>query len=70
MKQKGFIKKSREYQKELKRFIQLNFGKKCGHIGGDEISLDCPICKSWLAYEFLSWLIDLVEDTEKVREKK
>lgn len=43
MKQKEFIQKSREYQKELKKFIRANFGKKCGHIGKDEISLDCPI---------------------------
>ena len=43
MKQKKFIQKSREYQKELKKFIRANFGKKCGHIGKDEISLDCPI---------------------------
>jgi len=63
--EKEFIKKSRQYQKELKRFIRLNFGKKCGHIGRDEISLDCPICKAWLAYEFLSWLIDSIEDIKK-----
>ena len=66
MRQKEFIQKSREYQKELKKFIRVNFGKKCGHIGKDEISLDCPICKSWLAYEFLSWFIDSVEDTGKI----
>ena len=27
MKQKEFVRKSRQYQKELKKFIQLNFGK-------------------------------------------
>lgn len=67
MNEKEFIKKSRQYQKELKKFIRLNFGRKCGHIGRDEVSLDCPVCKSWLAYEFLSWLIDMVEDTEKIK---
>ena len=65
MKQKEFVRKSRQYQKDLKKFIQLNFGKKCGHIGKDEISLDCQICKSWLTYDFLSWFIDFVEDMGK-----
>lgn len=65
MKEKEFIRKSKRYQKELKKFIQQYFGKKCGHIGKDEVSLDCPICKSWLTYEFLSWFIDLVEDIRK-----
>lgn len=61
----NFVKNSKKYQRELKKFIQLNFGKKCGHIGKDEISLDCVICKSWLTYEFLSWFIDNIEDLEK-----
>ena len=65
MKNKVFIKKSKEYLKQLKKYITLDFGKKCGHIGRDEISLDCIVCKSWLTYEFLSWFIDTVEDLEK-----
>lgn len=65
MEQKGFIKKSRKYQRELKKYINSNFGKKCGHIGEEKISLDCVVCKSWLTYEFLSWFIDNIEDLEK-----
>ena len=57
-----FIKKSKQYQKELKYFISKNFGRKCGHIGKDQISLDCVVCKSWLTYEFYSWFLDTVED--------
>lgn len=64
MNQKEFIKKSRQYQKELKKYIRLNFSKKCGHIGKDEISLDCPTCKSWLTYEFLSWFVDNINDLD------
>jgi hypothetical protein len=62
---KQFIKESRKYQKELKKYIKSNFGRKCGHIGADKISLDCAVCKAWLTYEFLSWFIDEIEDLEK-----
>jgi len=65
MKQKSFLKKSKIYRKELKKYIQKNFGKKCGHIGKDEVSLDCAVCKSWLTYEFLSWFIDIIDDLER-----
>lgn len=60
-----FIVKSRKYQKELRSYIKNNFGKKCGHIGRDKISLDCILCKAWLAYEFFSWFVDIAEDLEK-----
>ena len=63
--QNNFLKKSKKYRGELKRYIKRNFGKKCGHIGKDEISLDCAVCKYWLAYEFLSWLVDDVEFSER-----
>ena len=59
---KAFIKASRNYQKRMKQYIRSNFGRKCGHIGREEISLDCAVCKVWLSYEFLSWFIDLAEE--------
>ena len=62
---KSFITKSKKYQKEFRRYIENNFGKKCGHIGKDKISLDCIVCKSWLAYEFFSWFVDEVDYLEK-----
>ena len=69
MREKEFIKTSKNYRKELKKFIRLNFGEKCGHIGKDAISLDCVVCKSWLTYEFLSWFIDNIEDIGKSSNK-
>ena len=65
MKNKVFTKKSKEYLKQLKKYITSNFGKKCGHIGRDELSLDCVVCKAWLTYEFFSWFVDEIEDLEK-----
>ena len=65
MKIKDFTKKSREYLKQLKKYIKSGFGNKCGHIGRDQISLDCIVCKSWLTYEFLSWFVGEIDDLEK-----
>lgn len=65
MTDKKFLQISKKYRKELKSYIQKNFGKKCGHIGKDEISLDCTVCKTWVAYEFFAWFVDNLDDLEK-----
>ena len=65
MKNKKFNERSKEYRKELKNYLRRNFGKKCGHIGKDKISLDCAVCKVWLTYEFLSWFVDEIEELDK-----
>lgn len=70
MKRQSFIEKSKKYRNELKRYIKRNFGRKCGHIGKDEISLDCIVCKAWLTYDFFSWFVDEIDDLGKFAKNK
>ncbi|KKT40976.1 hypothetical protein A2W54_01445 [Candidatus Giovannonibacteria bacterium RIFCSPHIGHO2_02_43_13] len=65
MTDKKFFQISEKYQKELKSYIQKNFGRKCGHIGKDQLSLDCVICKTWVTYEFFSWFVENLDDLDK-----
>ncbi|MBI2633575.1 MAG: hypothetical protein HYW78_04315 [Parcubacteria group bacterium] len=60
-KRRTFVQKSKEYKNKLKKYLEKNFGKKCGHIGADTISLDCVNCKSWIAYDFFSWFVEMIE---------
>lgn len=62
---KRFITASKKYQKSLRNFLSKNYGKRCGHIGKDEVSLDCVICKTWLFYDLFVWFIENQEDTLK-----
>ena len=57
-----FIVASKNYFKLLRRFLLKNYGRRCGHIGKDKISLDCPICKSWLFYDLFAWFLENQED--------
>ncbi len=57
-------KELKQFQTKLRKYIVKNFGKKCGHIGKDQMSLDCVACKSWLTYEFFSWFAETAKDLE------
>ena len=63
-KQSKKIKEIKAFRAKLKNYILKGFGKKCGHIGQNKVSLDCAVCKSWVAFEFFSWLVDEIEDLE------
>lgn len=65
MTSKKFLKQSIQYRKTLKKQLESSIGRKCGHIGKDQISLDCAVCKSWLTYEFFSWFIDDLIDLNR-----
>lgn len=69
MNDKKFIAESKVYQRKLKKFLR-NYGRRCGHIGKDEISLDCIVCKSWLFYDLFAWFIENAEDSIKWAEKQ
>ncbi len=45
-------------------YLKSGYGKKCGHIGQDKLDLNCVVCKSWLVFEFLSWLVDQMKDLD------
>ena len=60
------LKEMKAFRVKLKNKILKGFGKKCGHIGQNKISLDCAVCKSWLAFEFFSWLVSEFEDLERL----
>lgn len=70
MKYSKFTKKSIQYEKELKRYMKSDYGKKCGHIGQNKIDLNCIVCKGWLTYEFFSWLVDQMKDCDTWSKKQ
>lgn len=65
-----FIAASKEYQRSLKRFLSKNYGKRCGHIGKNNVSLDCVVCKVWLFYDLFAWFLENQEDALRLEEEK
>jgi len=60
-----FIARNNAHLKLTRCFILKNYGRRCGHIGRDKVSLDCAVCKSWLFYELFAWFVENQEDNLK-----
>lgn len=58
------------HKKWLKKYLLDGYGKRCGHISQNKISLDCIVCKHWLAYEYYSWIVENAEDMDDWRAKE
>lgn len=70
MRYSKFTRKSIQYEKELRKYMKFGYGKKCGHIGQNKIELNCVVCKSWLAFEFFSWLVDQMKEFDSWERKE